>query len=467
MTIYPGKYLRIIQIPLIWSKYSKQIYNYRIEYSNNFFRLAIGEIINYLESNLDSHNTLKRGSWGGINFEKSVVNAIVNNCDQVFGQLSFEKRIVFSLVGKTDNSKRNIEKHRNEEKNYIYKFYNMNEYSDKIDDIDYLEDFNKIKLTKDLYLIIQASKTARSFDFSILKRDPNTKEWFLYLFQVFINKTDELKKKYYYLMDAIKCESYLNSLYDITINKRYLVFILPFYTYDENFAKELTKRKIHYIFFKSKFYDKFENVINNLNFKEAELIQEKFSDIDLILIGLEKSLNAWEDSVEKFLKRKRKNEKLSFFYSRNISSLFQQRTNLKLSSEIKEKIFKALNLDYDVENKKHELLFIGNCQVEQIETIFNNNNLLIFYKQDGKFYFYFGCFYVLNNNYFTECDKKRIIEIEEQCKPKSSSKPKSESKTKTKSELKSKPKSKYKKIAIDLSELDAKIDLCFCYKILG
>ena len=119
MTIYPGKYLRIIQMPLIWSIYSRQIYNYRIEYSNNFVRLAIGEIINYLESNLDSHNILKRGSGAGINFEKSVINAIVNNNDQIFGQLSFEKRIVFSLVGKTDNSKRNIEKHRNEEKNYI------------------------------------------------------------------------------------------------------------------------------------------------------------------------------------------------------------------------------------------------------------------------------------------------------------------------------------------------------------
>ena len=92
-----------------------------------------------------------------------------------------------------------------------------------------------------------------------------------------------------------------------------------------------------------------------------------------------------------------------------------------------------MNLDYDAENKKHELLFIGNCQVEQIETIFNKNNLLIFYKQDGKYYFYFGCFYVLNNNYFTECDKKTIIKIEEQYKPKFSSKPKSGSKPKTKS----------------------------------
>jgi len=464
MKIYPGKYLRIIQMPLLWSKYSRNIYNYRIEYSNDFIRFAIGEIINYMESNLDIHNAFERGSGAGINFEKSVIDAIKINGDQVFGQLSFIKRIVFSLVGKTENSKKTIEKHRNEEKNYIYKFYKINDYSEKIDDIDYEKNSNDIKLTEDLYLIVQASKTARSFDFAILKRDKNTKEWFLYLFQVTINKTDELKEKYDYFFDATKCRSYLEDLYGIAINKIYLIFVLPFHTYDENFAMELTKREIHYIFFKSKqFYDKFENVINNLNFNEAELIQKQYSEFELIQIGLEKSVKAWEDSIEKFLKRKRKSEKLSFFYSRNISSLFQERINLKLSSEIKEKIFKALKLEYDVENKKHELLFIGNCRVEQIETVFKKNNLLIFYKQDGIYYFYFECYYVLENNNFTEYVKKSIIEVEEQ--PKSRSK--SGTKPKTKSEPKPKRKLKYKKITIDLTELDEKIDLCFCYKILG
>ena len=54
-------------------------------------------------------------------------------------------------------------------------------------------------------------------------------------------------------------------------------------------------------------------------------------------------------------------------------------------------------------------------------------------------------------------------EVEEQ--PKSRSK--SGTKPKTKSEPKPKRKLKYKKITIDLTELDEKIDLCFCYKILG
>jgi hypothetical protein len=110
-------------------------------------------------------------------------------------------------------------------------------------------------------------------------------------------------------------------------------------------------------------------------------------------------------------------------------------------------------LDYDLENKKHELLFIGNCQVEQIETIFKKTNLLIFCKQDDTYYFYFRCFYVFKNKCFTEYDRKIIIELEEE--------------SKTKFELKLKQKSKYKKITIDLTELDEKINLCFCYKILG
>ena len=88
---------------------------------------------------------------------------------------------------------------------------------------------------------------------------------------------------------------------------------------------------------------------------------------------------------------------------------------------------------------------------------------MIFYKQDGIYYFYFECYYVLENNNFTEYVKKSIIEVEEQSKSRS----KSGTKPKTKSKPKPKRKLKYKKITIDLTELDEKIDLCFCYKILG
>ena len=116
------------------------------------------------------------------------------------GNYHLKKEKFFSLVGKTANSKSIIEKHRNEEKNFIYEFYNVKEYSDKIDDIDYDNDSIEKQLNGNLYLIIQVSKIGRSFDFAIIKKDINTGEWFLYLFQVTINKKDELKKNINILM---------------------------------------------------------------------------------------------------------------------------------------------------------------------------------------------------------------------------------------------------------------------------
>ena len=93
---YPGKYLRIVQIPLIWSSGdSRTIQNYRIEYSNNFIRLAINEMIKDFESDLNFHNKMEAGSGGGITFENSVINAIIDNKEQVFGKLSFEKKKSF------------------------------------------------------------------------------------------------------------------------------------------------------------------------------------------------------------------------------------------------------------------------------------------------------------------------------------------------------------------------------------
>ena len=473
MKFYPGKYLRIVQIPLIWqSDASRTIQNYRIEYSNNFIRLAINEIIKHIESMLDFHNKIETDNGGGITFEKNVINAIINNKKQIFGQLKFEIRKVFSLVGKTANSKNTIEKHRNEEKNYIYEFYDVKEYSDKIDDIDYDNNSVEKQLNGNLYLILQVSKTGRSFDFAILKKDLKTGEWFLYLFQVTINKKEELRKKYQYLNDAITCESNLNSLYNINISKRYLIFVLPFYTYNKNFVNELINRQIYYIFFKAnQFYDKFENVICNLNFDEAELIKKELEDIDIVQMDLQKSLNAWNDSIEKFLRRKRKNEKLSFYYSQNISRVYQQNVILKLSKEIKIKIFEALKESHETNALKYELLFIGNCQKKQIMDIFNENNFLIFFKLNGAYHFYFENLYKFDNDFFTKITTSLNLDEESKIESKSKSKNKPKFNTMSLSNSRTNPinsaKTKYKNKIITLSELDEQIDLCFCYRILG
>ena len=129
-----------------------------------------------------------------------------------------------------------------EKKNYLYEFYDLKEYSEKIDDIDFEFGSNQIKLDGNLYLITQASKTGRSFDFAILKRiDKN--EWFLYIFQAAINKYGELKTKSSYVDDCIRCEKYLSNLYKINIKKKYFIFVIPFNSYEGSFVMELEKRK--------------------------------------------------------------------------------------------------------------------------------------------------------------------------------------------------------------------------------
>ena len=439
---YPGKYLSIFGNKAIDinSSNNKEIQTFQLKYSNNFFKLTVNEILKNLESELEFTNKNVIGSGAGISFESKVINSILNNTEQVFEQLKYEKRRVFSLVGKTKSSKDNIDKHRNREKNNnLYNFYNIKEYSEKIDDIDYGKGSNEIKLKKNLYLITQVSKTGRSFDFTILYKSKNSDEWFLFIFQASINKTSELKSKHIYLSDAFICESYLGFLYDIKIAKTFFLFVIPKDTSEISFIRDLESRAIHYIYYKSRqFYDKDGFIISTLNFQEGELTKDIRRKIDKNQVEIERALNAWENSVNQFIRRKRKTDKLSKYYLKNLKIIKSQEIKLILSSEIKGKIFDAIYGNIEHEN---ELLFVGNCKFKNIEDIVKKNNLLIFFKINDEFYFYFEFFYKYDGDSFVKINalpKKKI-----------------------------KCQFNYTKLNIALSEIDEKSDLCFCYRILG
>ena len=434
---YPAKYLNIFQ------NKTKNIQTFQIKFSNIFFKLAVNNLLNKLEDEIQALNRFVKGSGGGINFESNVINSILHCKEQVFGQLKYKKRIVFSLVGKTENSKNIVKAHRNEEENNrLFKYYNIKEYSENIDDTDFEKDINKIKLTENLYLIMQASKTGRSFDFAILKKYKEPNEWNLYLFQTTINKKSELKSKNTYVSDSIVCESYLSSLYKIKIKNTYLTFVIPFNNSDYSFTSELEKRKIHYIYYKScQFYDIYDNLISNLNFVGAEITKKERKDIDEYQIKIEKSLNAWEISVNKFLKRKRERD-LSGYYSRCLSKIKGRGIKLNIPSEIKDKIFATIYGNHN--ENEFELLFIGNCKIENIKNVFNNNTLLIFFKIKDGCYFYFENYYKLLDDSFVKIQSNQL--------PK---------------EKGFNSKLKYEKNIIDLKEINDKINLSFCYKILG
>ena len=439
---YPGKYLNIIpkKIADIDSPSNLEYQAFQIKYSNMFFKLAMDNILNLLDGEIKALNKPVKGSGGGINFESNVINSILFSNEHIFGQLNYNKRNVFSLVGKTENSKKTVEKHRKEEKNNkLFKFYNINEYSEEIDDIDFEIGSNKIKLTENLYLIAQISKTGRSFDFAILKKSIDSEEWFLYLFQASINKESELKSKDFYIKDSIKSESYLNSLYKITIKKTYLIFVIPFNDFDNSFAIKLDEREIYYIYFKTcQFYDKYDNIISNINFIGAEITNKQKKNIDKDQINIEKSLNALKLAVNEFLKRKRERD-LSDYYAKNLSKIKGRGIKLKIPVEMKNKIFEAIYKN--IFGNKYELFFIGNCKIKKIKDTYDKNTLLIFFKLQNNHYFYFGNYYQLIDDSFIKISQM----------------PKEQGTT---------SKKKYKKNIIDLKEIDDKIDLCFCYRIL-
>ena len=446
MSSYPGKYLTIINKnftdfnPIFYPKLERL----QIKYSNRFFKMTLNEFLSTIENQMDISTNNKKGSGAGVDFEKKVINSIIYNKSQVFGQYNYKKRVVFSLVGKTNNSELTVKKHREEENNnYLYDFYNIKEYSDYIDDIDPIKPYiikRDINLKEDLYLIVQVSKTGRSFDFGILKKVDNV--WYLYLFQVTINKTKELKTKDKYISDSVLCESYLDDLYNIKIKKTFLIFVIPFDTYEEKFIKELEKRELYYIFYQlGSFYDKSNGVINNFNFSGAELIKKKLNELEKSQEQLKKSLEIWDKSIHNFLRRKRKNERLCKFYKRNLSTIGGKGVQLILEPEMKNKIIGTLYENKKIDNDEYELLFIQNCKFNNIKEVSEQNNLVIFFKIKDETYFFFEKYYHLKNGSFSQIAKK--------------------------------PKGmdfknfKYNKKKINLNEISELSDLCFCFTLLG
>ena len=442
---YPGKYLNIRrnEIEGLVLQNNSQIPNFQIEYTNTFLKLTINKLLKDMEKEMGLPNNETKGCGAGINFENKIIETILTSPHYIFGEKNYTKRIVFSLVGKTKNSATTIQKHRfRENNNKLYDFYDIKEYSEKIDDIDFIKGSEEIKLSEDLYLIVQASKTGRSFDFAILKRDVKTNEWFLYIFQATINKYGELKTLKYYIKDSFLCESYLGDLYDIKIKRKYFIFVIPNIC-EKSFIEELENRNIYYIFYKNnQFYNKEDKIIHSLNFQKAEIRGHNIHKEDYYLEQIEKSLKSWNESVDKYLNKKRKTDKLADLYTNSLSIIKGRGIKLKLSVEMKNKIIDAIFKKKTVNFQEYELLFIGNCKLNNIDKVYeNNNNLVIFFKINKNYYFYYNSFYQYINDSFNEIKKKPTI----------------------KKRIKN---FDYEKNPINLSDIKENYDLCFCYQIL-
>ena len=128
MKLFPGKILNIHnQSTFPFCSFSnKNIKNFQIEYANTFCNLAMNNLLKKLDAERDYTYYYMKGPDPGINFEKKVIYTILNSHLPILGKLNYNKRRIFSLVGKINNSKNIVELHRKEEKNnYLYKFFKL------------------------------------------------------------------------------------------------------------------------------------------------------------------------------------------------------------------------------------------------------------------------------------------------------------------------------------------------------
>ena len=448
MKLFPGIILNIHnQSTFPFCSFSnKNIKNFQIEYANTFCNLAMNNLLKKLDAERDYTYYYMKGPDPGINFEKKVIYTILNSHLPILGKLNYNKRRIFSLVGKINNSKNIVELHRKEEKNnYLYKFFGINEYSENIDDIDFQENSEKIKLSKNLYLIAQVSKIGRSFDFVILERIPNSNDWYLYIFQATIKKNDELKEKTTYVFDSIQCDSYLTQLYGINIKKIFFLFVLPFNSSELSFINELEKKNIFYIFFDNfQFKDQSGNIISNSNFSKADITDQASLNTDFYQVKIEKAFSAFNESTRQYLKRKRKNKTFSSIFTKNLSFINGRGIKLNLSNEIKNQIISIIIENKDLDGKEYELLFIGNCKFKNIEEVYEKYKAVVFFSLQNNYYFYYRNYYKYENGDFAKISFNFDLKSLKLINP------------------------NYGKVqSINLADITPKSNLCFCYILLS
>lgn len=134
-------------------------------------------------------------------------------------------------------------------------------------------------------------------------------------------------------------------------------------------------------------------------------------------------------------------QKLFKFYSKGLSHIGGRGIKLNLTDEMKNKIYKAIFNKNELDIHEYELLFVGNCNFNNISNLCEKNNLVIFFKIQNDYYFYYGCYYKLVKDSFIKIKNKPITKF-------------------------NKKKFKYSKNPIELNDINQNYDLCFCYNLL-
>ena len=394
------------------SDYEFRNYNFYVDYSSNFYKLAINKIIDdYKKYNKDFG-----GNEFGIEFEKEVNNQLstIN-----YHPKKLLERNIWALVGLTKNTKKYVQKLREKEKFEYYDLFNIRKLNFEIDGIDKEEIHINIK-EEDVFLK-QVSKTARSFDSGLLikkNKISEDKTHDLILFQDTIYKILNIKKKNIYIEDSNKSKNYLESLYKgLKIDKIYFIFILPeMYPNIDKTIEKLKALQIYYVFFslrESKFLDyNKNNIVSDFRIKESEI---SFSNINYkfnkALSDINISKKIFESSKQKFFKKKNKSGKrLIDIYEKLSEFNFHDCIQVTIPSKLKKNIIDTFISDNYFEKNIHiNFLPSANYNELKIQELFKMTQNLIIFSFNNNMYFYYYCYYKINDNYTVE--KKNSIDF--------------------------------------------------------
>ena len=400
LLIFPMKYLRILinnydeyYFPLKKMEFN---FSFKLEYNNNFIRIIINRAIDEIFKGINdvSINSFK-GSGQGSFLELKVDETFRDNSSNVLGLKDMECRYLFSLVSKTDSSEQTVLKHRRSEAKLL--FFGKSEYNILIDDIDkdilLKRNTGHYNLNEKYYYFTQVSLTGKAFDMCIIEKEKDNK-FKLYLFQVSKNKLQELQKKYYYLLQADAVAKNLETLYEIDITNRYLIFILPRSEDTTEFIDNLESNNYCYIFYDSslkQFYNKSGEELQSLEFPDSLLDTKLITEIK-DSEKIKSNHFIWENSMKEFINKKR-NEPKSFhqIYINNYYNFnrFKQ-IKLNLSNELKNSLLNDI-----IHQKDAILKFIGNSNLKNIDTFKNLYNMIIIFKNENKIYVRYNKIYLL------------------------------------------------------------------------
>lgn len=350
------------------------------EYCFPFFGLILSKII-YMNENYNVISYLNlSGSARGSFFEEKLKRSIVY--EECFYEEKMTLRYVWDFTSNKIDKDKNI--------NY-YDYINFKE-------IKYDENQKCIKLKPERYYIVPGCQTNKNLDSAILIPDSNN-NFILITFQIKQGEDFEIKEKLIYIKFSFLTKQKFEKLYNINISNVYFYFVLPsdFKTNkekeDKKQIKELSKKKIAYIFYSFKdkkittqvserklalyeLLDENAKIFNESNYtNEEENLENK-----IILIK----------NFELFLKKKRY---AGIVITRNIYEngrkvIFNKDKGIRLTNKERQDIINELTTKYKIKNK-FTIKYIFKIKNNEIFDINAHKNLFGLFTYNNSKYIYY------------------------------------------------------------------------------